>query len=106
MLLPRAGTHRGTCRCTHIPAVFSLSPLCRSLSGFFLMFLATREFLSTGKDRYCPLSPPGLLHLLVDSRRLFLFFFSIMNSGSRWEENTLVKGYKLEFSDSPLTPKR
>lgn len=58
------------------------------------MLLVTREFLSTGKHRYHPLSPPGLLHLLVDSLRLLLFFFSITNSGSHWEENTPVKGYK------------
>lgn len=60
------------------PCHLLLIPLIRSPSGFFRMLLVTGEFLSAGKRHYGPLSPPGLLHLLVDGLMLLLFFIYSM----------------------------
>lgn len=83
-------------RCTHIFEIFSLCPLSRALFLFFSSHTSCYRRVAWHWNH--PPSLPGFVPLLVDSLKLLLFFFSIINSAIHGEESTQIKGYRLSSS--------
>lgn len=91
--------HSQRTRCTHILEIFSFWPLSRALCWFFSHASCYKgvgqhwQASSSSQPSWASPSPGGRSKF-----SLLLFFSSIINSGSHWEESTPVKGYRLSSS--------